>query len=328
MIRQTLIALFLLTTNAYAQSQPATTPDATHRALLTLPNVADVTSPGLSAAFDASKSDKEGKVAIVLSNKSESLTFGVTATGAIDKESSEAKPLDLEGLASDASVQFSVNVFQWPGRPDPSALRNFCLKKANKTECDDTDFSGQDKADFLALGYADRNPWMLSFSAEVGRSEFGFKSLQDLESHKEQHNDWIVGFEIGQYHPTRGFVAAGYDYKREWEAAGTKRRICTPLVGSVPQATECIESVIGSPDRSESSAANIQWRKFFKGGHVAINPKLIRDFSNERTALSLPLYFFKDSDGGLAGGIRTVWRSDLKSPTVAIFVGTALAIID
>jgi hypothetical protein len=314
---------------AGAEAVVPTAPRATHRGLLVLPNTSDVSSPGLSASFDASKTDKEGSVAVVFTNPDETLTFGLTATGEIAEGAEDTRPVDLRGLDADANVELSLNWFLWPGRPRPLLQEAYCLERTMKSECDDDDpaFTPEERQHYLELAYANRNPWTIGLSVEVGRTEFEYRRLSDLGAQSEGHNDWTIGASVGQYEPLRGYLKASYNYERSWSAGGKKREICTPLADSVANATECRSLVLAPPEQDELHLATIEWRKFFRGGHVAINPAFTRDLGEGVNQFTLPLYFFADEDGGLAGGIRGIWQKGAK-PAIFIFIGTALTILD
>lgn len=60
---------------------------------------------------------------------------------------------------------------------------------------------------------------------------------------------------------------------------------------------------------------------------MAFNPVVGRDFEEGITFVRVPVYFFSNPNGGLAGGARFEWRSDTQEPTFVVFVGAALKVI-
>ncbi len=62
-------------------------------------------------------------------------------------------------------------------------------------------------------------------------------------------------------------------------------------------------------------------------GDVAISPKVQWDIEKKVGAVLVPVYFLKDSSGGLIGGLRGSWRSDTNAVVISLFVGGAFALI-
>lgn len=332
--RAALIVVLLATSVALAEAQSSSSTssprDTVQRKLSTLPNIAAVISPGLAATFEATADDKKGSAAVAVANSSETFTFSLTASGPLDKTTRETAPLSLEGLSSGAVLELGLNWFRWKnGTGSPSDAEAFCAQKTGKPECDRTDFrTSDDRTRYDELTGVDQNPWILSATASVGRTGFKYLTAEDLQSRSEQHNDAAFGFAIGQYAPRRGYISVGYEYQRAWEAAGGARQICLPLATSTAGSQECKSGTIGAPRLGRGHTATLQWRKFFRQGRVAVNPTVARDFEDSVTALTVPVYFFSDADGGLAGGTKLGWRSDTEAITFTVFVGTVLSILD
>jgi hypothetical protein len=109
-----------------------------------------------------------------------------------------------------------------------------------------------------------------------------------------------------------------------FEAASGPTELCQPLDGTA--ALTCDTAILGAPSRRTLNLLDVEWRRFFPRGNIAINPSIAHDFSEEVTAIDVPFYFLSLSTGGLAGGARASWRSDTKEFAVGVFVGTALGL--
>lgn len=298
---------------------------STQQSLRTLPTVSDVQSPGLAVSFDATTKDKRGSVALAFDTPDKALTFSITASGPLDKDTGEATPVSLDGLPSDASVELAFDYFFWRTVGSPTEQLAFCQKRRQQSECDRSDFTGADLQEWDRLTGLNTSPWMFRGATSLGRSKFTVGAEPDLDPLTEHHNDWAASASVGRYSPGTGYVGAEVEYERAWEAAGKK--ICTP-VAAVTGAIECRDVILGPPTRGASTVAKLQWRRFFRGGHMAINPMIVQDLSEKVTKLRLPVYFFADDKEGLAGGARVDWDSDSGDARFVLFVGTAIAITD
>jgi hypothetical protein len=293
--------------------------------LTVLPTLATPTSAGYSVSLDATTTDKKGTVSFVLGNAADTKTFTISAFGPIDADAGEAVPLSLDGLGQSAGAEFALNVFHWSGTPDAAGLRRFCQAKLKKDECDDDEFSGADRAAFLDLANADETPWLITVKGAVGRTKFTYSPTRTpFAPQSDYQNDWSLGASVGRYEPTMGYVAARYSFQRTWTPAGAARQFCSPIEAG---SAECRSYIVGPPAVNEQQIVDLQWRKFLPGGRVALNPIVGRDFDAEITFVRVPVYFFTDANGGLAGGARFEWRSDTREPSFVVFVGAVLKIL-
>lgn len=294
--------------------------------LVTLPTVSNPSVPGYSVSFDASSAEKKGSVAIVVGNKDKSLSYSLTASGPLDESTAEATPVTLDGLSNAATVKTGLHWFYWhPMDASRAEKKAFCQQYRKKDLCDDTDFAGDKRLlkKFLELHGADKDPILFDVEGGVGRAAFKYLTPGDLSATEDNHTDWSVGFSLGRYTPTVGYYRVTYEFERAWQAAGRARQLCSPL-SSGASTLECKSSIIGSPSRTTLQLSRIELRHFFKGGNAAINPIVSRDFEAGVTGVTVPVYFFSQANGGLAGGGRVSWRSDTKDLSFVVFVGAAL----
>jgi hypothetical protein len=299
--------------------------DNVQRDFITLPGIASVSAPSLAINVDATTDDKRGSVAVAVGDDSDSVTFSVTASGPLQEGTDEFQPLTLEGLPSAAAVEIAFQWFYWARGADPITTRQFCLDRLGRPDCGDLDFSGDDLRAYRRLKGLDSNPWLFTFSAAAGRTDFKFFHPSDLALARENHTDWAASLYGGRYSPALGYIAAGYEYERSWSPAGGARQICVPL-GMLP-ALECRSAAVGFPAQDSGHVVRGQWRKFFPGGRGAVNPIVARDFTAGITSIRLPVYFFLRGNEGLAGGARFDWRSDSDASSLVVFIGTVFSLI-
>jgi hypothetical protein len=100
--------------------------------------------------------------------------------------------------------------------------------------------------------------------------------------------------------------------------------VCSPLTGTL--SLQCGKRVLRAPFRQASEIIGGEVRKFFNS-RFAITARLNHDLKDDVTGLEVPLYFVRNSDGGLTGGISIGWRSDTDAVIASAFVGQVLALI-
>ena len=87
------------------------------------------------------------------------------------------------------------------------------------------------------------------------------------------------------------------------------------------------QAVLGPPQRrKKASVLTFELRRRFHSG-VAISPSIQYETIRRIAAVSVPFYFLRSEKGRLNGGLRANWRSDTKTITISIFVGTVLSTI-
>jgi hypothetical protein len=68
------------------------------------------------------------------------------------------------------------------------------------------------------------------------------------------------------------------------------------------------------------------WRPSLKDQAFLI--RVEHDFESDVTAVTIPLYLFKEKDGGFTGGLQLGWRSDTDETVAGVFVSKAFSFLE
>lgn len=147
-------------------------------------------------------------------------------------------------------------------------------------------------------------------------SKFGFKS------------NLFAGFLF----PKRAAsIAASVTFAKEYEA-GTEFNACNPA-----DASDCATGP-GLPKATKRAIGSIEGRWAFgaadgKPAPFALAPEASYDFKNKAFSLDVPLYFARDGDGKLRGGVRFTYLDERdpmggrrRDKTLSLFVGVPFAL--
>jgi hypothetical protein len=292
------------------------------RSLTTLPNVGDVLGPGYFLMLEASSDSKTGSATIAVENQPGSFSVAFSLEGPLSESTKNAQPLTLNGLANNGTASVALHWFHWPGAPDVQAMRDICQRALHKNDCDDDELTdANDRRTFLRLSHASGSPTVVNASVSAGRKTFKYVDKASLASESEGHNAIEASAGFGHYARATGYLAATYRFQRQFEA-GDSEQLCS--LNAAATLLECRSAVVGPPSRTTRQVGSAEWRWFFPGGRLAVNPSVARDFRGDVSSVDFPVYFLSLAAGGLAGGARASWRSDEKSVAVSVFVGAAL----
>ena len=267
----------------------------------------------------------------------------VKVAGPIGEKDSEADLATLDGLANQATVALRVHLLT----PSPDAvfgaffasgdqtsqvgdelfnLLSEALKKEGVTIADPTDLSTNDITEHRgaildALGFG-RGIKLFDLEAKYAAPKtFEFRSPTDLTKATERHDGYSISASAGILPLRKAFYFAGVTYRHEVEYKGkAEQQICTPL--GTGGALQCSNLVLGAPAKKETHLGQVEMRRYFRNGTLAINPRYSYDFEGEVSGAELPFYFLRDETGRLNGGISVGWRSDTEEYVVSAFVGS------
>jgi hypothetical protein len=311
------------TGNAVAQTVYGSSDDRrqAEQSLTTLPNVSDVLRSGYYLFLEASSAARTGTATMAIENGPGSLGASLSLTGPLDHATKEALPFTLRGIPNAGTASVGIHWFHWPRRPDVFAMRQLCQRVLHKNECDDNEVTDPaSRAAFIRLAHSGDAPLIANVRGSAGREAFTFADRTTLAERSEAHTDWSLALGLGRYAPGTGYVAVEYEHQQRF-AGGASTALCNVRSTSVFQ---CQDTVLDPPTRTTLDVGTIEWRLFFPGGRLAVNPILAHDFTGDVSSVNVPLYFLISSTGSLAGGARVGWRSDTGELGVAVFVGTAL----
>ena len=292
------------------------------QSLITLPNVSDVQRPGIFLTAQASSDDKTGTAATAIENRDGTFSVSLALSGPLDSSTKETTPLTLKGLGNSSNASVGLHWFYWPGRIDVDAQKALCQTALSKEFCKLEELADpKQRAEFIRVSHAADAPVIVNAGASVGRNGFKYLDSATLAATSIARTDWSANVSVGRYAPSTGYVAVGYEYQRRFQG-GTASQICLPVGGT--SALQCKNAVVGAPRENTLNVGSVEWRRFFPGGHAALDVTVARDFSEDVTAVDVPFYFLSSPQGGLTGGARASWRSDTRDIAVAVFIGTAL----
>jgi hypothetical protein len=300
----------------------------------------DLTQPsnvGLGLAPGATKDEPSSKAQVILEGSTDQTTGTATLTrntgnsqfqlklSSSRDANGDAVPFTLDGPASDTKATLSYSGLSWGSGPSTEEQARFvalCQRLFGRDTCKTSELTNADDLkeaeDLLHLHDA---VWFWAAEGSYGRKRFRY--LDDsLRSQSVYHDNWSGEAYVGRYLGI-GFLVGSYSYGKGFSPGAPAREICLPLGDS--GALRCQDLVLGAPVEDSHSVASLELRRFF-GRSLGVAPLVQRDFENDVTALLLPVYFLKNSDGALMGGARAGWRSDDKAFTLAVFIGTAMTL--
>jgi hypothetical protein len=200
-------------------------------------------------------------------------------------------------------------------------MKRLCQEQLQRDTCDDDELGDPKARDTLVrLAHSGSAPVIVSLHGSIAEERFSYRDRIGLASESQSHTSWAAGFGAGRFLPGFGYLALEYEHHRRFHA-GETANLCETVA---PALMTCRSVVLGGPTGQGLDIAALEWRFFFRGGRVAMNPSTTHDFRNAASAVDIPVYFLALSSGGLAGGARASWRSDTHDVAVGFFVGTAL----
>ena len=294
--------------------------------------------PTLQALVSATRTDTSAAIEINLNSTAaaqSAFQAGLKLSGPIKKGASEANLATLEGLASQAKITFSLH---WMNpRPELKFFNRdvfikaltveYKAEKPDGTEDPDellmTDLTSKGQAKVLSDIGLGRG--ILLIGAEgtyAAPTTFEFANPDTLVAAKERHDGYSIAASFG-WLPLRQAVPyfLGLTYRREEGYHDQdSHQLCKPF--GVGGALDCADTVLGAPVKQVKNLGQFEARVYFHDGELALNPRISRDFANGITGVELPLYFLKDGNGVLNGGLALGWRSDKREVTLNAFVGS------
>lgn len=165
---------------------------------------------------------------------------------------------------------------------------------------------GEDSDEYRSL-LRRYNRWTMEHSLgfQVGYDSFDFITPQ-LTRDRQNHVGYGVGFDTSFISPSREWLfALGAKYQRAHES-NDDVILCPPDNGVDP--VRCIMGSLGVPTET---AHKLVWGEL-RGvsRNFGYSLKVIRDIESDETGVVLPIYFVRNNDGELTGGLRLGWTSE------------------
>jgi hypothetical protein len=264
-----------------------------------------------------------------------SLVFAMAAPIG-SSETSVARPIDLRGLTSGASlsVGFSgTSLFKSFAVADIVKLCAGIPKEectAGKLEEENSELSKK------LIGTVFRKwPFLYGGTFTYGRNKFSFFDTSGVRQPTADHNNLTFEGAFGLLVNRRtNLVALHVAYSDTYTASPDKTELCRPL--SNTQLTRCDSVTMGAPIHEKSAITTLEYRWQLAGAPkipIAIAPKLQFalgiDGGDDLSSFEVPVYFFQEKADPKAtstaprlnGGAAAGWRSD-DGFQVYVFIGT------
>jgi hypothetical protein len=297
-----------------------------------------------------------------LTASTEAKTVAITATFATSRLSelalrasaplSENEPrttvLQLDGLAnkSRAGAEWRYGEQRLPSVADMKTLTEglwaICQRMSHEqpsggergievTGCSIADLQKNPEATALMKRYFPRrNAWYFSLKGDVGPETFKFVDATTFADDKETRWSASGSVVVGLLTARNVYIAGRLRYDHAYEAAKTQA-VCS--IGTADSKTSCPQKVVGEPTATTLKVTEAEIRRYLKvvsGLNVGASWILRRDWEEKTTSVEFPLYFVKDKDGGLSGGVSIgyVWSrgSDSTGARFTVFVAQAFAL--
>jgi hypothetical protein len=176
--------------------------------------------------------------------------------------------------------------------------------------------------------FLDTSIWRYGLSASIGYEEFDYKDAATFEELDTTKTPYSAGIFAGVAPDDRAiYYGAGYQYKVTYQDAD-EQILCMPsMMGA---NIECFEDSFSEPERNVDSVlyALARLQSSFSLGKgepipVGVEFRVGYDIEDEVTGVSLPVYFYTDSESSLRGGIKTEWQEDEDEVELSLFIASS-----
>ena len=246
--------------------------------------------------------------------------------------SGETRLADLDGLRTSTSVDIGVSWIRWHPSADPVQQQEICDEykgtlpgaEAAGFTCTLQDLpAGSEYRRRFAHAIDWGTPLILKLRYKVGRRDFHFVDPATLETDEATRTGYSITAAGGVLLDALGLVGFAYRYEEAFRA-GAETQLCLPL--GATGALACDPVQIGPPERRQAHVLQVELRRFF-AERLGVNPRISYEVKDAVVGLELPIYFLRDPDRGLNGGVSLGWRSDDDELVLSVFVGEALGVI-
>jgi hypothetical protein len=282
--------------------------------------------------LSATQNDKNATIRLTNKLPGRDELWHVTLSGPLDKSSDRTELAGLHGLNGKASIEFGLQkrFGKMTGTMDLSpqnAERNvarykeLCHRAGLKDDCD-LFLTNTSQAELAKIVKVAGKIQLLSASAGYSSDTFRYLDASTLAPGKQRHPGFSAEGAytiLPMWWNTLYSVSLKYQYQNQF-TAGTQKQLCRP---SVAGSLECGSAIVGAPSRNRGRALALESR-WYAGDGFAVQPLVSRDTVARSTSIELPVYFVRNGDGKLAGGVTVGWDSKEREVNAAIFVGSVL----
>jgi hypothetical protein len=285
------------------------------------------TSQSLALArFSANDKTAEARVALLSTtsaNGEESLVF--SAGGPVSKSTGSSFLVDETGLRSSttAGLHYTKAFFAPGDNVDPRTLSAICERYTKSRNCNRQQLPTSGKQEFDAAS-SFKPPIVLGLSAQIGRDDFDYLDL--LQPQNEQKTASKKGYSLAAgagrgFDELHTFLSISYRSSKSFKASD-EVEVCQPH--GAAGALTCSDAAIAPPKERRLSLLALESRSFFAS--FAVAPKIGYDFKVKKWRADVPLYLFRNDQGGFIGGLSTAWQEGERHLAFAAFIGRTLGL--
>ena len=171
-----------------------------------------------------------------------------------------------------------------------------------------------------------KSKYLWGFEIAAGHEEFEFLDPQSLEELSETEAPWSARL-FASIIPSASasLLTLGIEYQDTYEAADEKT-LCPQ--GNGTTVIECKTGPAGGPSGTEKDLIFLNWRRLSCKQRLGSSLSVTYDFKSDVLSASLPLYFVRNEDKKLSGGVRFGWRDDTSGVQVGLFVTTPFEVFN
>jgi hypothetical protein len=267
----------------------------------------------------------------------------VKASAPLSEDESRSPTLQLDGLANKGKVglEWRYGQQRLPSEQDAAELTQKLMAACERTN---PEVQGGPETGFAITGcplpallqdaglnqemerlFPRRAAWFVSIKGDVGAETFKFANPTTFADEKSREYSTSASLVLGWLTASNIYFAVSGRYDHAFEAAKNKA-VCT--IAGVDQTIACPLKIVGPPTSTTSPIVELEARRYLPqlaGLNFGLSGILRHDFEEANTSFEVPLYFIKDKDGGLSGGVSAgyVWSADqdTKGPRFMVFVG-------
>lgn len=275
-------------------------------------------------------------------------SFNLTLSTPLSKDD-ETPFATLDGLATGSKVEFGYTFFSGRVLTNSADGRHAILKRARErcrrevpaypNGCTTLDpafkkaFMTRDEFEEYERDYARgtlQKSFALSLRGALGYDEFDYYPVPSLSKQTDRKVSFSAGAGVTFFPVDRGSFSFDADYMRSFEAEKAKT-VC-PV--SAPGATTvtCVPGPLAGPTGTDKIVLAPEFRYLLPVSdyglirEIGFGPRVEYDALSNDVALDLPIYFARDEDNGLMGGLRFGYLTKDDDFKFAIFVGKSFTL--
>jgi hypothetical protein len=156
-----------------------------------------------------------------------------------------------------------------------------------------------------------------ALTATFSQPSFAYRDSAAFARRSESHAAYAIEGGAG-YRLLSVALHASVRWEQAYRAQVTQN-VCAPASFGPPGTETCANLVLGAPSSSARAVASASGA-WSIGGNAAARLTISHDLRHSITGVDLPVWVMPNAAGGLAGGVRFGYRTDMRQVTVALFV--------